>query len=236
MNIKKNLFIVILLLAVYLPAICVDFSFGVKAGVGIPFFSGDDYDTYLQNQEDLANFQTGDDFDYHTNITVGFTGGIFLRLSLFKYIAIQTDVLFSMIGGAYGWDETDNYYSGKTKESMNCLEFPILLMFKLPVRRFVFNIYGGPNFYLRLGKYKEETTSDGSSYGENYSDSTVKKFMIGISLGAGFDYYFAHRSNFFMLMDLRCTLGLTSLNESIMNMDDWKENVIQLWLGLGYKI
>ncbi|HEX6939459.1 MAG TPA: porin family protein [Longimicrobiales bacterium] len=176
-------------------------SLGVKAGVNMANFTGDDAPD--------------------TDMRTGFTAGAYLRLSTPGMFAIQPEVLFSQKGAQQSFD----FGAGPVDASWNTtyVEIPVLLRIGVPmpaspVKPFVF---AGPSAgFLLSSKIKAE--SDDESAEVDFKDST-KSTDWGAVVGAGLDFGS-------LSVDLRANLGLSSLSD-IDDDVDMKNRTFTVMLG-----
>ena len=67
MSIKKWIIVLIIIITISGIAVSLDLSIGLKAGVSIPFFSGNSYKDWLSSLEYLYEYTCGYDFDFKQN-------------------------------------------------------------------------------------------------------------------------------------------------------------------------
>jgi hypothetical protein len=190
----------------------VDFKYGVKGGINLSNFGGNDAEI---------------DGVVESDIKVGYTTGLFGTLFLKDTIAIQPEVLFTLKGERavfFGVEASHNnlYY----------IDIPLLLKLYLPEqRRYSMkpNLFVGPYLGINLwnrAKAKDELADALNAMGENteveYED--VKKLDYGLVFGFGVDFSK-------LLLEGRYSLGLTTTDDSVFDLD-LKNRTVAIMLGL----
>jgi hypothetical protein len=139
---------------------------------------------------------------------VGFSGGVYLTLGLLDYLALQTEILFTTIGGHYGYD----LLSGERLEgyhSLHVVEIPIYLKprFRLGVGRIY--LLAGPDILWRLGNplTVTEELEDKSFIGRTSSSD----FLFGVAAALGYEISLGPGMLSFELKYLRTLTGTISL-------------------------
>ena len=230
---KKYILTFIIVMTIPSMVIGFDFSIGFKAGLAVSSYGGSDYEQILDDIEALYEAIYGDDFDFQSEPKAGLSLGIYATIGLHPNIAIQPEILFTSAGGAYGWDETINYYGGTTYETIKLFEFPVLIVGRIRLSNFFgFNLFAGPNLGIRVGKVKWETVVEGEKVADGEMDEEYANSIFGLVFGAGITIY-TYR-NVSCSIDARYSLGLTPVvNEDEFGVDDWKQNNIQFMLSFG---
>jgi hypothetical protein len=232
---KKTLLVLILCVSTLTCVNGMNLIFGIKTGITCPFYLGDDYNAFLENLEaDYDSNPYGDDFTVGNTVNTGFSGGVYIRLAIIKFFAIQSEALFTIAGGAYGWDATSHYYGGTTREYFKMVEIPVLVMLTIPAKKSAVIFYAGASLGLRLLDVKVNTrenreVTERSTYSDEY-----KKLLFNVIFGMGFDRNMGER--FVLSLDARFSLGLLPvLDEDKWTIDvkKWKENIVTVYLGLG---
>jgi len=143
-----------------------EIRFGAKAGINI----SNVYDS--QNQDFVASNK------------IGFAAGVFLGIPLGKYLGVQPELLFSQkgftgngkyIGIDYKFVRTSTY-----------IDIPILLQIK-PSK--YITILAGPEYSYLTSILDEFKTEFGSAQDrEDFTNDNLRKNMLGIVLGADFNF------------------------------------------------
>jgi hypothetical protein len=108
----------------------------------------------------------------------GFHVGGVADFDLKNNLAFNTGLLYTVKG--FSGEDTE---SGKLKESLNYLEVPLNLAYKIPIKdQSKFFIQAGP--YLAFGLNAKETVGSESQSG-SFKDAGVKSLDYGLGLGAG---------------------------------------------------
>ena len=184
-----------------------DIGFGVKGGIALAGYSGDDSDDFASK--------------------LGFHAGGFATMQLMDMLSLQPEVLFSAIGAKGDLSGFD----GKYKENLSYIEIPVLVKFYPPISLPVaLNIFAGPSLGINLsGKYTasgDYETLIGDDKGDLEDDFAydLKTLVFGLSLGAGVDIDK-------IVIDARYTMGLTSYEEDL----DLKNSVFSVMAGYRFK-
>jgi hypothetical protein len=234
--IKKSIFVFIFVMTIPSMTMGFDFTIGVKLGVSFNSYAGSDYEEILDAMEEYFKATYGDDFDFQTKNQFGFSGGIYATIGLHPNLAIQPEILYTMAGGAYGWDRTTNYYGGTTHERIKFFEFPVLVIGRVPISKtFGINLLSGPNLGIRVRKVDWENVQGGETVAEGEMDEEYARFVLGVLFGGGFTIYTKGKAT--VSVETRYSLGLTPVvNEDEFGVDDWKQNNFQILFGFGYAL
>lgn len=114
----------------------------------------------------------------------GFNLGLFAKLPVSRFIAIQPEIYFTTKGSEVTYN--DAFVDGVGRYHFNYLELPILLVMNLTPN---FNIQAGPYVaYMLSGKVTNES-GDGSFDFEKYVNTdNYNRVDAGAMLGAGLDF------------------------------------------------
>jgi len=191
-----------------------DLEIGVKAGATLPWYSGAGYATWID--------------PYEREIKFGFSGGAFITVGMFDFLAIQPEVFFSQLGGRAG----DQYYS--LNDKWNGIDIQALLKARFHTRRrAIVNLFAGPNLQIKTGTV-ETTLKD--PYGNVYfsgiwKDEVLRDPVLGLVFGLGMDFPLG---SFFLTMDGRYSLALWSRFTDSSGFAPWYQNCVQLMAGAGF--
>ena len=193
----------------------VDFSYGVKGGVNLAKFVGDDAE-----KSGL----------YDCKSKIGFSAGLFASISPIDMIAIQPAILFSLKGtkveleGFEGYEYDNLYY----------IEIPLLLKFYPPIPLSIvrLNAFAGP--YLGIDVLNRYRTTDevkdyykvlGLETKGEYGDVKTLDFGLVVGLGADIGR---------ILLEVSYSMGMISTDDSIFKYDlyNW---VLIIMLGYRFK-
>lgn len=158
-------------------------TWGLKAGVNVSDFYGDDADG--------------------SDVRTGFSGGLLFNYRFHKYWALQPEVLFSTKGADLESGLTGE--NGSTEYELGYLNIPVLAKFYIPTGSTVQpNLYAGPDVGFKL--YGD---ADNSDIGDQLKDA---EFGIAFGAGLDFNLG-SDPTNFIRTvgLDLRYTLGLTDI-------------------------
>jgi hypothetical protein len=248
---------IIVFITLFAPVACFgfDLGLGVKLGAGYPFFSGQDYKDVLE----AATIASGVDAygaSFSTRFKVGFSGGVYATLGFFDFLALQTEAIFSMGGGAIGFPENDELYSYREAYNVSMIEVPVLLKLRFGYRKgdnvkpstyavsrkakhpkYIRSkkikpskyIMAGPGMAFLLGDGNVVVKIDGYKEGSwPLSDDFFAGSYAFLVFGAGFEGF---GSDVLDCVELRYHMGLTSVLDESNNLDEYRGNNIQLLLG-----
>ena len=190
-----------------------DLGIGVKAGVTFPWYSGTGYATWIE--------------PYTPGLRIGFSGGAFITIGLFDFLAIQPEVFFSQLGGRAG----DGFYS--LVDKWNGIDISALLKARFHGRRrTVFDLFAGPDLQIKTGNLEFELKD---YYGNVYAygwwnDSVLRNPVLGLVLGLGMEF---PMGSYFFTVDARYGLGLWSRFTGSAGFGPWYQNSVQVMVGAG---
>lgn len=188
--------------------------FGVKAGINISDFRGND----VEGLGELLDWKTG------------FCGGVFASYAVNDWFSLQPELLYSMKGMKLGLF-TESFLTF----SLDYIEIPVLAVAKLPVQsKLKPFVYGGPviGFNVRseagVTVFDEDFSADLSEY--------VATTEFSLAFGAGINIAIAGRE---MTLEGRYVPGLTNVFEEIVEDGqaaqlEWKNDTISILLGLAF--
>ncbi len=197
-----------------------DLEIGVKVGAALPWYSGPGYQDWLV-----------DPFGYgfpseHSVFKLGFSGGAFLTIGLFDFLAIQPEVFFSQLGAK----SRDGYITWNDKA--NVIDIQALLKARFPTRRrAIFNLFAGPDLQFKAGTVDWELTDlfGGMIYGF-WQDANLRDPVLGLVFGLGMEFPLG---SFFFTLDARYGMGLWSRFTDSSGIAPWYQNSVQLMVGAG---
>lgn len=185
-----------------LPGAPVGISKGLKAGMNISNFRGDNVE--------------------NTKARKALVVGGFLRINLLNVIALQPELLYASKGAQY--EEGAGNTLMEITDKINYLEIPVLLRWNTLATGIVnAGLYGGPAFAYKISA-KKVTESGGETTKEDLDD--VKDTDVGAAVGLGLDLNLGVGS---LVGDVRYTLGLNSIYGSAL---DVKNGVFSVMLGI----
>ncbi|QMU29778.1 porin family protein [Adhaeribacter radiodurans] len=189
-------------------------KFGVKAGLN-----------FSQLYVDQANAQD-------ENIKAGYHFGVFGKVPINDFLAIQPEVLYSNVGSkiTYGGSDVADVLGiepGEVRFNLNYVQVPIALAVNIgPL-----NVHAGPYFsYLVSANVKDLKSSDfNSSDITDLKTDNFNRFDYGVMGGIGFDVKG-------VTVGARYNYGLREVGNSGLagNLtDNSKNSVAQIYLGFG---
>lgn len=210
---KKLLVIFVALFIVSSVIYAKEIKGGVKAGINIANFSGDDAD------------YTGTD----KKSRVGIVAGGFVTIPLNDQFSLQPELLLSMKGAKYEAAGTGWTYD--TTSKLTYIEIPILAKLNIQTEGSVKpNVFLGPSIGIKASaKIETEVSPDplaGITSGEEDMED-VKSLDLGLAIGGGIDIEAGTGK---VTLDARYTMGLTSIDDSADDLDV-KNSVIAIMAG-----
>jgi hypothetical protein len=119
------------------------------------------------------------------NLRVGYHAGIFLKLGLSNYFAIQPELVYSTKGAQLKYN--NDLLAGNADFNLNYLDIPVLAVVNITP---FFNIHAGPYFsFLTNVKVKNNTEgSDAFDFENELNRSDFHTFDAGATVGLGVDF------------------------------------------------
>jgi len=137
--------------------------FGIKGGVNFSTLNAKDVD--------------------NTKMRTGFNVGLFAKLPLTGYFAVQPEIYYTTKGGDVTYN--NSFVDGTAGFHLNYLEVPLMLVGNITQN---FNIHAGPYAaFLINGKVKNESNVNLFDFEENLNTDDYNTFEAGFAIGAGID-------------------------------------------------
>jgi hypothetical protein len=125
------------------------------------------------------NFQNVD----NTKMRTGFNAGLFAKLPLTNYLAVQPELYYTTKGAEVTYNNT--FVNGTAGFHFNYIEVPLLLVLNITQN---FNVHAGPYAaFLINGKVKNESNVNLFDFEENLNTDDYNTFEAGLAIGAGID-------------------------------------------------
>ncbi|RJP77510.1 MAG: PorT family protein [Candidatus Zixiibacteriota bacterium] len=197
-------------------------AFGIKVGISLSDFTGDDADAIFDNDE-LTNLDE--------TTVVGFIHGAYATFTVAGILDIQPEVLFVKKGSETQGDLLNGTGTTTNTVRLRYLEVPILLKLAFldvdqPVRPFIF---AGPYGAFLLDSEAEVETPLGTASVEL---EEAKDFDWGVTAGAGINFILAGLD---LSLEGRWTMGLTTIDDSDEELDIMNSTISAL-LGIGVRV
>ncbi|MES2478354.1 MAG: porin family protein [Bacteroidota bacterium] len=129
----------------------------------------------------LSNLYTDD--AEKEKMLMGFNIGLFAKLPIARYLAIQPELYFTTKGAEITYNNP--FVSGVGRFRYNYIEMPILLVINLNEN---FNIHGGPYAaYMVSGDVTNKSGNSLFNFEDNINTDDYNKFDVGVAAGAGID-------------------------------------------------
>lgn len=207
----KLLILVCVLCTLILPAASAQsVSIGAKIGGGLAFFGGSDW-------LDALDWIGGDN-----EIRGGFTIGMFFNFKISEGFAIQPELMYSRLGGAYSYYEPFFLSDVDGKITANVLELPVLLMPRFQTRKGEIRIFAGPELVIILGDIEYEEKVLGMTVRVDIAPDRM--FVLGIKGGIGYALPLGKGA---LVIDSSYTRSLTEIFED----DNTAGNGLMLTMG-----
>jgi len=137
--------------------------FGLKGGVNFSTLNAKDVD--------------------NTAMRTGFNVGLFAKLPLTNYFAVQPEIYYTTKGGDVTYN--NSFVDGTAGFHLNYIEVPLMLVGNITQN---FNIHAGPYAaFLINGKVKNESSVNLFDFEENLNTDDYNTFEAGFAIGAGID-------------------------------------------------
>lgn len=184
--------------------------FGIKGGVNFSTFYAKDVD--------------------NTKMRTGFNAGLFAKLPLSNYIAVQPELYYITKGAEVTYNGT--FVDGTAGFRLNYIELPIMFVGNITKN---FNVQAGPYAaFLINGKVKNESNVNLFNFEDNLNTDDYNTFEAGAAIGAGIDINAVS-------FGVRYNLGLTTIGRertylgTNYTFPDAKNAVISLYVSLSLR-
>ncbi|MFI5218873.1 MAG: porin family protein [Bacteroidia bacterium] len=118
-----------------------------------------------------------------TKMRTGFNVGLFAKLPLTDYFAVQPELYYTTKGAEITYNNT--FVNGTAGFHLNYIEVPLMFVGNITAN---FNIHAGPYAaFLISGKVKNESNIDFFDFEENIDTDDYNTFEAGLAIGAGID-------------------------------------------------
>jgi len=186
-------------------------GYGLKAGVNMANFSGDDVDIEGADKK----------------MRLGFSAGGFVTYSISEMFALQPEVFYTMKGAKYEAEDGDVTFK------YDYLEIPVLAKVTIPTEGNIApNLFIGPALAINLSaKAKADVDIGGYEAGVELDvKDWTKSTDFGLVFGAGVDIGMPHSA---ITVDGRYVLGLATTHEAEEGEEeeDIKNGVISFMVG-----
>lgn len=129
----------------------------------------------------LSNLYTDD--AEKEKMLLGLNIGLFAKVPIARYIAIQPELYFITKGAEITYNNP--FVAGTGRFRYNYIEMPILLVINVNEN---FNIHGGPYAaYMVSGDVKNQTSNSVFDFENNINTDDYNRFDVGVAAGAGID-------------------------------------------------
>lgn len=119
----------------------------------------------------------------NTKMIGGFNIGLFSKLPVSEFIAIQPELYFTTKGAEVSYNNI--FVDGTASFTTDYIELPILLVLNVTDK---FNFQVGPYLsYLLSGKVKNVSSNSYFDFEDNIDTKDFNRFEAGVAVGAGLD-------------------------------------------------
>ena len=117
------------------------------------------------------------------NVLTGFNVGVFAKLPVASFLAIQPELYFTTKGGESTYNNT--FVKGTARFSMNYIELPVLAVVNISK---YFNVHAGPYAaFLLSGKATNKSNVTLFNFEDKLDTNDYNKLDFGLALGIGAD-------------------------------------------------
>jgi outer membrane protein with beta-barrel domain len=163
----------------------------------------------------------------HTKMRTGFNAGLFAKLPLTNYLAVQPEIYYTSKGAEVTYNSI--FADGTAGFHLNYIEVPLMIVGNITEN---FNVQAGPYAsFLISGKAKNESNVTLFDFEENLNTDDYNTFEAGLAIGAGLDFKAVS-------LGLRYNHGLTNVGKVRTfqginyTFPDAKNGVINLYISL----
>jgi len=169
----KRLILICVLCALILPALeAQSESIGAKVGGGMAFFGGSDW---LDGLDLLGG---------NNEIRAGFTAGLFFNSETNEWFSIQTELMYSLLGGAFSYYDPFLFDYVDSKITVTAMELAVLLMPCFRTEKGEVHIFAGPDLILVLGDISLEVKALGIAVSADIEPDNLVLFGIKGGIGS----------------------------------------------------
>ena len=118
------------------------------------------------------------------DLLVGFNGGLFAKLPITSFFAIQPEIYFTTKGSRVAYKNT--FVNGVALFNLNYIEIPVLAVINVSKN---FNVHFGPYIsYLIDGKVKNDSKASIFDFENNVKPDDYNRIDAGLAAGLGVDF------------------------------------------------
>lgn len=119
----------------------------------------------------------------NSNMLVGFNAGLFAKLPISDFVAIQPELYYTTKGAKVSYNNA--FVDGTARFNVNYVELPVLIVLNVTEN---FNLQVGPYIgYMVSGKVTNESNHSSFNFEDNVNTDDYNKIDAGLAVGAGFD-------------------------------------------------
>ncbi|GET25015.1 porin family protein [Prolixibacter sp. NT017] len=170
------------------------------------------------------------DYGNDKNLKAGFFAGVYNKIPLGNTFALQPELLYSVKGVKYNYNNT--FSNSETKVNLNYIDLPVKMVFNLSKN---FDVQFGPYVSYLLNGDINTSTEVLNYYSQNSNKEIDRKDFnaldYGLSAGVGFDLES-------MLLGVNYNVGLNQVAKDGTTphnmMGNAKNNVLQFYVGFKF--
>ena len=189
----------------------------------------------------------------HNNITLGFTGGAFVKYAFNNNIAVQIEALYIQQGGRLLYMDMpnlvgrQNWYMASIENqriALHNLNIPVLFRYNFPMDDLTISAVIGPDLGFNVSAISQTETTVFTEVGSfhTYTEnkditSNTESFNMAASIGGGIEI---PTGDYMLLVDVRYRYGFTPVYKSYSYVgipqisDNLNNHSLTLTIGLGF--
>jgi|GEM_PF-1842424 len=196
---------------------------GGKLALNIGWLGGSDWDDQLDALADNPNAE-----NVSNDTRIGVLGGGFVEITVHSNFALQPELLFANVGGAYSYDVTGTTVDVDGTIRATALKAPFLFKPKLPVSEDgALYALAGPTAMIILGEVDYSESGGGVSVSS--SQDPDNRFVLSVTVGAGYSHAAGPGA---LQLDARYNRTLTDIFEN----DNSRINSFNMFVGYGFDL
>ncbi len=227
---KKSILIIFLLFFT-VNSYSIDFTLGALGGANIGWFSGDDWDDYV-------NYLGADN-----STKIGFDIGLFFEAKVNNNFSIQPEILYTVIGGGLASEDQyivdyDIFIDEELIYKVKIITLPLFLKYRIEAGDYFeagsghITFLGGPVYFILTDDINVKYKLTSSGYYPAIAKTDIEadnKSIFGMAFGVGYDIPLKNGKIF---IDLRYYRFITGLFDD----EDLRSNFIGINLGYGINL
>ena len=137
----------------------------------------------IKGGANFSSLYTEDDNSNSSNLRSGFNAGLYAKMPITKWIAVQPELYYTTKGSEVTYN--NSFAEGTARFNLNYVELPVLVVVNLSKN---FNVHAGPYVgYLLKGNVTNESTIRLFDFEENINRDDYNRLDAGLVAGIGLD-------------------------------------------------